>query len=725
MLNSPVAGALLATILFAPALTAQRPLQRADDPDVVRFQTEGAGIRTGGRAYRARFDVGGVEFTPALGAKAEHAMPLRFELESIRRGGALVLEAGPATPLATGQTVDYHRGNGVTERYDVRGDGVEQSFVFDQLAGRGDLVVRGRVATALQADATGAADRIDFELDGIGGVRFDQIVGIDAGGRRAAGTMRWDGEHLDLVLPAAFVDTAALPLVLDPLLGTVNSIGNNSLDNREAEVAFSEADLEYLVAYSTTFAADDIEIRAARRDENNSSAGAIFAVTDGVGIVNRRPSVARVDAAGCFVIAWESSPSPLGPFDLVARTVDVAGSLGTAATVVSNSNVSYPDVAGRPGGSLVNTFVVYAVPGSGLRSVRLQISAGTISATAPTSLVNDAAAAYPRVSNGSANSYALAWQSEGNGLQTVRCARLDSAGMLNSTVLTISNSNEHRSRPDVDGDGTLFKLAYGSDVGGIRVRDLTFPGGTPTLGTNEWLAQGAGLSRPRIGWIGPKFVAVWSEEIGFLDYRVEGREFMAQSGFVPCGDVFRLGAGPANGAEYRPAIGTQRGGSTITSRESALLVWDSIAQQSPFDSRLRGQIVRAFTGASAEFQSGGCGDVVNINASGFVAIGNADLEFELTSFSVTPSFCFFLYGLGATTTCPTGGSCTVISPIATAVGVPVASFLWSTPLPLPPNGDLVGLPLEVQGLALGTPSSPCTAFPNLSATPRFRYVLDY
>ena len=94
--------------------------------------------------------------------------------------------------------------------------------------GSGDLVVRGRIVTDLAcATPDVKVDSLAFEVPGaphLGGIAIGEVTGIDAAGERAAGWMRCDGDTLDLVLPASFVDGARLPLVLDPLISTAGTV---------------------------------------------------------------------------------------------------------------------------------------------------------------------------------------------------------------------------------------------------------------------------------------------------------------------------------------------------------------------------------------------------------------------------------------------------------------------------------------------------------------------
>src|SRR5690606_38484761 len=180
-------------------------------------------VRGIGPDYRATFDREGIRFVPALGRRAPRTVHLRFVPQAVGRRDGSMQTIAAAAPEIRGHDVVYRRG-AVTERYELVPRGIEQSFTFSALPeGRGDLVVRGLLTTELPlAEAT--PDLLRFELPDVGGVIVRDVVGIDANGRRAIGHLRLgdapaaagDMHRVELVLPAAFVDAAALPLVLDP-----------------------------------------------------------------------------------------------------------------------------------------------------------------------------------------------------------------------------------------------------------------------------------------------------------------------------------------------------------------------------------------------------------------------------------------------------------------------------------------------------------------------------
>ena len=249
-----------------PALDPMTGIRAAKGIEAAGDQVVGFGAD-----YKARFDQGGVEYTPALGKLAPHNLPLRFTLQSIRRGNQLLLDATARTPkpVIVGDQVVYGRGD-VDEQYQVRSDGIEQLFTFARpFGGDGDLVVRGRIDTEL-VPTTNPDGSISWLLPGVGGVHVGLVTGIDAGGNRVQGQLRRDGNSLELSLPDAFVDAASFPLVLDPLLGTEFQVGTGN--NSDPDVAFDASNNVYLAVWQNRFSTADIDVYGQRL---NGSTGAL------------------------------------------------------------------------------------------------------------------------------------------------------------------------------------------------------------------------------------------------------------------------------------------------------------------------------------------------------------------------------------------------------------------------------------------------------------------
>ena len=93
-----------------------------------------------GPGYDAEFVDGGLDFSAKM-PSAEQPSPFRMRVAAYGRGEP-VLSPGSAEIVCRDDAVHYQRA-GFVETYELRPDGVKQSFVFSQLpAGGGDQVVR-------------------------------------------------------------------------------------------------------------------------------------------------------------------------------------------------------------------------------------------------------------------------------------------------------------------------------------------------------------------------------------------------------------------------------------------------------------------------------------------------------------------------------------------------------------------------------------------------------
>lgn len=316
--SDPFPAFLLALLAGAPAAAA--PPQEKPAPELgappsasVMRTAHGAALvgdelHGAGPDYKIHFRRGGFELTPALGRAAPRNFPLSFELESIERGGVLVYAPGaPAAPeLGADGLVRYAHPFGIEERYEIRAGGVEQSFHFaEPLPGSGELVVRGRLAGDLAA-TLGEHAELAFAVPGLGGVRFGAVTGIDAAGLTAAGSLRYDGRALELVLPAELVDAAAYPLVLDPLIGTWFVIPGAAVnDESDPDVAYDAGNSLYLVAWHREYSATDYDIHAQRVSTSGASVGGIILIENAAETFAINPTVANVRFSRRFLVAWQ------------------------------------------------------------------------------------------------------------------------------------------------------------------------------------------------------------------------------------------------------------------------------------------------------------------------------------------------------------------------------------------------------------------------------------
>lgn len=322
-------GLMAASPAQEPDSRHRSPIQNRIDltADYALVQREPDALWGLGRDYSVRFDEDRVEFVPHLpGSPVTQSVVL--QAATAGRGAARVPFARATGPVEEGRRVCYVHEQ-ATEVYEVRPDGMKQSFVFPALpAGDGDLVVTCTLTTALplQRQDAGALAFVGEH----GGVRLDGVVGIDADGRRIDGSLAFADGVLSLRLPAAFVRSARLPLELDPVLSPVALASTVRI--QEIEAAYDVTSNTYLVVWGTSWSGSASEIRG-------------YLMPGGPVLIepaalNRNVGVANNNARDCFVVTWDTQRTILGGLrtDVVRARVLRPGQLGASVDMPGLAN---------------------------------------------------------------------------------------------------------------------------------------------------------------------------------------------------------------------------------------------------------------------------------------------------------------------------------------------------------------------------------------------------
>lgn len=269
-----------AALLAALSLPAQQPLapiaplaaagQAACAP--IHTQPDDAGqpygIWAAGRDYKASF-AGGMAFVPYLGASDEAPVAWRWTTTSATVGEHQLVTMTPRL-AHTAWRAEYDLG-GLVEAYDVRPEGLEQTFVLRQRpATNGELVIRGAVASALRATAVGDDGGVRFvDAGGRGGVHYGRAIAIDAMGRRQPMQTQLVDGGLELRLDAAWLAAAQFPLVVDPLVAPVDiGVGATVVDVAIAHDAMGTKNVWYAEVRRT---GTDADLHLFRCDENGQN----------------------------------------------------------------------------------------------------------------------------------------------------------------------------------------------------------------------------------------------------------------------------------------------------------------------------------------------------------------------------------------------------------------------------------------------------------------------
>ncbi len=421
-----------------------------------------------GDRFKARFLADGVEFTPALGRKAERNLPLRLTTTAIGRGRAFVEPAAPDRQHQ-GLRVDYRRG-AVVERYEVTGQGIEQSFVFQALpGGDGDLTVRLALQTELAV--TPAGEGLRLELPGVGGCTIGGVTGIDADGRRQDGKVAFRDGVLELSLPAAFVAQAALPLVLDPLIGSVFNAFTSDVNDTDPDVAYDVTNDLYLVVFERIFSASDHDVHGQRvRSDGTLVGGRIFidnSVANDGDVV-----VANINQRDRFVVAYTRGN------DIMAQSVNAAdGAIGPQITVASGTdNQQQPDIGGESTTADDDAICVWwNVTQNRIEACQIGVNTdGTIYAWDTTTIYESASVtpSLPRISKGggSTGNHMIAWQRRYSATDSdPACAIVSRELTILDALRSLDSALTDQRSPDVDGDGTHWVVAW-------QTEDQAFPG---------------------------------------------------------------------------------------------------------------------------------------------------------------------------------------------------------------------------------------------------------
>ncbi len=483
---------MAAGALFAPPAPAASPGAQSS-PGKAGFEPQALSRTSGvasraygfggvGERYAARFEAGRFTFVPVLGPEAPSAMPLSFTLESIQREGTDWLVADPTVrPVQRDDRIVYERGHSVEERYEVRPEGVHQTFLFpERPPGEGDLVVRGRLSTQLPAAPRAVGAR--FELPGTGGVNWGGVTGIDALGQSVPGKVRHQGDRIELVLPAAFVDQASYPLLLDPLVGAITEVANDGYDDWAPDVAYLRGPQTYLVVWTRPYAGNEWGICARRLDSEGDPVGSLLHLTpepDGTPFQAFRPKVAAIRKTGRFLAVWEQTV-PGSDTNVMAVAIDPNGDVSAALEVApSAADQSSADVAGNRHDATNHGTVIWREVGHGIRARTLIVpNFGPPAPAAPAKTVRadtgDFTHYNPGISktNGDHSRFLAAWQQS------------DGAGHVRIEGRLVAPNGNPVGDPIYLSDGNLAVSHFGVDVDGNGKRWLAT--WTRQVDTGQW-----------------------------------------------------------------------------------------------------------------------------------------------------------------------------------------------------------------------------------------------
>lgn len=492
---------------------------------VASDQGVGGRLWASGAAYKAAFD-DGVTFYPVLGPDAPDNLPLRWRTRAIGVGHGSVLG-----PLAVAQVhasewrYELHR-DGVIEAYDVRNDGVEQTFVLQaRPTVAGDLVIVGAIESALRATPSAwQHGDIDFrDAQGVPRVRYGAATAIDARGRRCRMESSYDGSAISLRLSGQWLAEAAYPVVVDPLLASTTVVTHLAAIS-SFDVARDDVANQLMIVCRRASAGSDYDGFAFLvRDDFTAAGNTVFSDIEATWSTEHL-SVAFVGGTDKWILALQRRfPSDNNTSYLRYRLHDSGDvAFDNTVTLVARPNLeswTAPDVGGSwAAGSGNQALIVFRVEypvaapwNADVYGMLVDTNANTIGArfslsgTLSGPVFDRAAARVNKESGGSGSSWVAVFnelnRTDPNDDFDVCVVRVSTTGTVTPRITLPSASLDHKVTPSIDGRNGRYMLAYGLRASGhgnpwvhsVRARRFDFEEGAPapTFGPDTLLA-GAG-----------------------------------------------------------------------------------------------------------------------------------------------------------------------------------------------------------------------------------------
>ncbi len=721
----------------AVGAAVRAPVARTSVVHNAGLQPDGPGrLLGGGAAYRVTFSAEGARFVPALGRAAPTTQHLGLRPLAVRRGTEPVV-AGPLTtaPLHERLRARYPHAPSVDERYDVGVDGVELSWRFaTRPPGRGDLVVRYALDTSLTSPTVADTGGLVFELPGVGGVSIGAVTGVAADGATVAGELRAADGVLEMSLPARFVDEAAYPIVLDPVIGTKIGVQTSAWDDGEPDAAFDATTGYYLVTFLRTFSSGDAWPRAQRVDANGNLVGGtiFFNAAGDCG----RARVANLPSRDRFGVVWQQQD---GIFDgILFAAVDAAtGAISHTAVLASSTGVQLfldPDIGSSSTVPALNdrAFVVVYEDNiqQEIRARRVYFNAldqlvapsafavfADTGGPVPTSYSEPAVA---RTSGQTEELLVAVRRFSGLGpFTSISVRSITTYGTFLGPVASLGGSSTAAiGAPDVDGQYGAWVVAWQQTDGSspaVRFRSVQFAasGGGYDLGPTGSLggAFASQASRPTLGYTPGR---TWLGYRSFTPLSTPSHSLIARaidSGTAaPCNDVF---SEPVSSGDTRIVVATASSGGA-TADERALCVFAE--NDDVFAQRLSNH----GTGGSYTNLGGGCGAGGTQSFSHSPGIGSSGLVCTISGLPPTAIATIFNFSEAAA---PLACGPCVWTPFAVTRTPGILSGAAGVQFPIPCLGALVGAQFETQWTTIDFGQAPCPVFPGLVLSDRVRMTL--
>ena len=316
-----------------------------------------------GTGYKAGFDANGLTFVTTPGSTIP-GQRFAARLASIEIGG-LPLPLAAAKVTATDRTVDLDHGP-IVERYRLTPGHVEQTFVFATLPRRAAIEITVDVTTGPELRVDETAATFAFRDSAGNGVRYGRAVAVDGNGQRLALDTRFTDGRIRILVPAAFVAGAHLPLVVDPIVGPIVEVSTSALRDHDPDVAYDLTNNRYVIVWERDVSPTDSDVWSVELDADmNLIAGSLTPI-DITTDCWERPKVANNRATARHLVVAQRSVGRTSPFAIWGRSLDAGtNALSPVLAIADATQPGHafgdkysPDVGGDPTAAGASYFAV-------------------------------------------------------------------------------------------------------------------------------------------------------------------------------------------------------------------------------------------------------------------------------------------------------------------------------------------------------------------------------
>jgi hypothetical protein len=517
----------------APAAGPAHAHALAPDHDRLYFDTAADGtVWVRGKTFKASFGTAGATYVPFLGSHAPRNFPLALRVDGVTIGGIDVAFDGAVQAVLDGTTVSYQRGPFV-EKYLLTPTSVEQTFEFDELAQRGEIVVSLDVDSELEGQVD--SDGLRFE-NALGGVRYGRAFAFHDELAATGIETRLEADAIELTVPRALVESAVGRLVIDPVLTTV-ALADTAIDEFAADTSMDATNANWITVFEEVFSATDHDIRIYRHVTN----GAVSATgyVDSSGTDWRSPAIANHNLDDQYLVVAARGTAPNR--EIWGRTVEATiGVLMSAQFQISDGATTgdkyAPDVGGDASLNPTAYYCVvwereftagvdYDIHARLVRTNATLVGGGTI-------FVDDSSLTLdrnPSISNSNGNAadadqdWNIVWEHEVSATnRNIYGARVHWDGIVSEPTFTVASSTLDERNPSAtsiidDLGGTrpwmvAFQLDNGANNWDVRCRTFN---GTSIISTFDLSGafpnQTFDQITPACDTDGGQFVVVWDE----------------------------------------------------------------------------------------------------------------------------------------------------------------------------------------------------------------------